>query len=74
MDGNAPMAGLPRLFALMPDPEEAENTTEVLAWGLALPDGQAVTIGTGRSVSVGKWSTPGRAAALSRAELVWIGG
>ncbi|GAA4635504.1 hypothetical protein GCM10023196_081260 [Actinoallomurus vinaceus] len=48
--------------------EEADGTEHV-AWGMALPDGRAVTFGTD---NVGEWSSPAGAARLMFADLRWL--
>jgi hypothetical protein len=56
---------VPRVFALVRDDE----TPGLVAWGMALPDGGAVTIG---GSAVGSYSSPARAARLHHAELEWM--
>jgi hypothetical protein len=64
---------LPTTFALRN--QAAERDAAVLAVGMTLPDGGAVTVDwrTGRAGTVGVWSSPQAAAAAHRAELVWYG-
>jgi len=57
---------VPRVFALVRDDDKAAG---LVAWGMALPDGGAVTIG-GRDI--GSYSSPDRAARLHRADLEWM--
>ncbi len=63
----------PRTFALR-DPD-ASRDAAVVALGMTLPDGGAMTIDwrSGRAGAVGVWSSPYVAAAVHRAELVWYG-
>ncbi|MEV5413632.1 hypothetical protein AB0K60_32995 [Thermopolyspora sp. NPDC052614] len=63
--------GTPRLFALVRHDED-EGSTEVVAYGIALPEGGAATIGVGRS-SFGRWISAQTAATRLRTELVWVG-
>ncbi|MEV5709591.1 hypothetical protein [Actinoallomurus sp. NPDC052274] len=58
---------LPRMFALVR--EDDGDGTEFVAWGMALPDGRAVTFGKG---NVGEWSSPAGAARLMFADLRWL--
>ncbi|MCO5996838.1 hypothetical protein [Actinoallomurus rhizosphaericola] len=58
---------VPRLFALVR--EDDGDGTEFVAWGMALPDGRAVTFGRG---NVGQWSGPASAARLMFADLRWL--
>jgi hypothetical protein len=61
----------PRTFALR-DPG-ASRDAAVVALGMTLPDGGAMTIDwrSGRPGAVGVWSSPHVAAAVHGAELVW---
>jgi hypothetical protein len=63
----------PITFALH-DPVN-ERDSHVLAIGMTLPDGSAVTVDwhTGHAGTVGVWSSPEAAAAVHRADLVWYG-
>ncbi|GAA0317824.1 hypothetical protein NE235_06440 [Actinoallomurus spadix] len=49
--------------------EDDGDGTEFVAWGMALPDGRAVTFGRG---NVGEWSGPASAARLMFADLRWL--
>ena len=59
-----------RVFALVRDDDKAAG---LVAWGMALPGGRAITIG-GREggQNIGEWSSPDRAARLHRADLEWM--
>jgi hypothetical protein len=61
----------PGTFALC-DPATGRQGV-VLAVGMTLPDGGAVTVDwrTGRAGAVGVWTSPQAAAAVHQAELVW---
>jgi hypothetical protein len=57
----------PRLFAM------CDEDGDVIAYGMTLPDGSAVTVQwSGRSGSVGLWSSPGRPARLWNCSLTWL--
>jgi hypothetical protein len=67
---------LPATFALRnPTGGTARRDGALLAIGMTLPDGGAVTVDwrTGRAGTVGVWSSPQAAAGAHRAELVWYG-
>jgi hypothetical protein len=61
----------PRIFALVDDAGEAR---QVIGYGLALPDGSAVSVSwpVQRGVSYYSSSTPEDNAALRGADLVWM--
>jgi hypothetical protein len=74
----------PRLFALVrplydisddiledSDAVPVEPDAELIAYGVALPDGTATTF-TIRGRSFGKWRNPDRAAMRLYSELVWL--
>jgi hypothetical protein len=62
---------VPATFALRD--EHADRAETVLAVGMTLPDGGAVTVDwrSGHAGTVGTWSSPQAAAAAHHAELVW---
>ncbi|MFF5107856.1 hypothetical protein [Streptosporangium sp. NPDC000509] len=64
---------LPRMFALVQDFAESEEShPEVVAYGLALPGGTATTVGAnGRGF--GLWASPRSAARRLHSDLVWFG-
>lgn len=70
LEGYASVIGIaPRLFALIQSFDEVD--AELVAYGIALPDGTAATIGPhGRGV--GHWADPARAAARFASDLVWL--
>ncbi len=67
------MLQLPVTFALRD--AAAGRDTGLLAVGMTLPDGGALTVDwrAGRPGTVGVWSSPQAAAAAHRARLVWYG-
>ena len=70
------MLQLPATFALRnPTAGWGGTAGVVLAIGMTLPDGGAVTVDwrTGRAGTVGVWSSPQAAAGAHRADLVWYG-
>lgn len=69
-----PAGDLPRMFALVQefDEDDGESLTEVVAYGLALPDGTAATVGA-NGHGFGRWTNPHRAAWRLRSDLVWLG-
>jgi hypothetical protein len=67
----------PRLFVLVQDVVEIEDevavtlTREVVAYGIALPDGAAATVSaTGQAF--GRWQSPESASRRLSSELVWL--
>ncbi|SNT30575.1 hypothetical protein SAMN05443665_10234 [Actinomadura meyerae] len=63
----------PRLFALVRDESGEDDTAveEILAYGIALPDGSAATVPlSGRGF--GRWLTPESASDRTSAALVWL--
>ena len=64
------MLQLPVTFALCRSTQQEEG---VLAIGMTLPDGGAVTVDwrTGRAGTVGVWSSPQAAAGAHHADLIW---
>jgi hypothetical protein len=66
------LLGTPRLFALVRDDAEDETEAEVVAYGIALPDGAAATVGV-RHPMTGRWISPHTAAARLHSELIWFG-
>jgi hypothetical protein len=65
--------GLPRMFALVQESgEDDEIVTEVVAYGLALPDGGAATVGVAAS-GFGRWISAHSAASRLNSDLVWLG-
>lgn len=67
----------PRLFVLVQDVVESEDEAEVrlmpevVAYGIALPDGAAATVSaTGRDF--GRWQSPESASRWLSSELVWV--
>lgn len=69
-----PSGDLPRMFALVQefDEDDGESLTEVVAYGLALPDGTAATVGA-NGHGFGRWTNAHRAAWRLRSDLVWFG-
>ncbi|MEU7988870.1 hypothetical protein AB0B56_28800 [Streptosporangium canum] len=64
--------GLPRMFALVQEfDEDDEIVTEVMAYGLALPEGGAATVGVAAS-GFGRWISADSAASRLGCDLVWI--
>ncbi|MFD0857290.1 hypothetical protein ACFQ07_34115 [Actinomadura adrarensis] len=66
---------MPRLFALVRefDDENDQPVREVVAYGIALPNGGAATVGaSGRQF--GKWASPDAASLRMNSELVWLAG
>ncbi|QFG25016.1 hypothetical protein [Actinomadura sp. WMMB 499] len=63
---------VPRLFLLVQeDLDDADAVVrEVVAYGIALPDGAAATVSL-RGSGFGRWLSPESAARRLRAELVW---
>jgi hypothetical protein len=68
----------PRPFALHAiddsDPDAASPNRTLLAWGMTLPDGSAVTVDwrNGPSSGVALCTSPDRAARLHDADLAWL--
>lgn len=70
----------PRVFALVQEFGEDDETgeggeeivTEVVAYGLALPDGTAATVGL-IGHGFGRWRSPYSAASRLHSDLVWLG-
>lgn len=60
---------VPIVFALLREDDDGESG--LVAWGMRLPDGSAVTVTSGPRVSFGKWSSPDRAARVHCADLAW---
>ena len=69
------MLQLPATFALRNPSAGRQGTGALLAIGMTLPDGGALTVDwrTGRAGTVGVWSSPQAAAGAHRADLVWYG-
>lgn len=69
------MLPLPATFALRNPTAGRQGTGALLAIGMTLPDGGALTVDwrTGRAGTVGVWSSPQAAAGAHRADLVWYG-
>ncbi|MEV4751312.1 hypothetical protein AB0K21_33530 [Streptosporangium sp. NPDC049248] len=63
--------GLPRVFALVREAEDEEITARVVAYGLALPGGDAATVGATRGF--GRWTSARSAAYRLGSDLVWLG-
>ncbi|MFI6455459.1 hypothetical protein ACIBF6_28325 [Streptosporangium amethystogenes] len=63
--------GLPRVFALVREVEDEEIMARLVAYGLALPSGDAATVGTPRGF--GRWRSPQSAAYRLGSDLVWLG-
>ncbi|MFA1544898.1 hypothetical protein [Actinomadura chokoriensis] len=63
----------PRLFALVRNDfgEDERGEEELVAYGIALPDGSAVTVPL-RGRGFGWWLTPGSASRRTFSELVWL--
>lgn len=78
--GRALTGGSPRVFALVQEFDEDDETgeggeevvTEVVAYGLALPDGTAATVGL-IGHGFGRWRSPYSAASRLHSDLVWLG-
>ncbi|WP_440104274.1 hypothetical protein [Streptosporangium sp. H16] len=66
--------GLPRAFALVQEfgDHEGEGVAEVVAYGLALPGGEAATVGV-TARGFGSWQSADSAAYRLRSDLVWLG-
>jgi len=66
---------LPATFALRNPKAGRQGIGALLAIGMTLPDGGALTVDwrTGRAGTVGVWSSPQAAAGAHRADLVWYG-
>ena len=69
------MLQLPATFALRNPKAGRQGIGALLAIGMTLPDGGALTVDwrTGRAGTVGVWSSPQAAAGAHRADLVWYG-
>jgi hypothetical protein len=65
-----PTDAVPRVFALLGEDEDGDHG--LIAWGMRLPDGSAITVDGGQTLSVGTWSSADRAAKLHHAELNWL--
>ncbi|MER5624951.1 hypothetical protein ABT061_28345 [Streptosporangium sp. NPDC002544] len=67
--------GLPRVFALVREAEGEGEGEEIMArlvaYGLALPGGDAATVGTPRGF--GRWTSARSAAYRLGSDLVWLG-
>ena len=63
----------PRLFALVrEDWDEGDQVIpEIVAYGIALPNGSAATFGANRT-SFGRWRSAERASGAFHSELVWL--
>jgi hypothetical protein len=75
-DVQALTGGLPRMFALIQEfgedsGDSGEIVTEVVAYGLALPGGTAVTIGVTHQ-GFGRWMSAHSAASRLCSDLVWL--
>lgn len=64
---------VPRVFALVRDDDEVAG---LVAWGMELPGGDAVTVGSTADAregrNIGSWSSPHRAARIHQAEIEWV--
>ncbi|MEU8207060.1 hypothetical protein [Streptosporangium sp. NPDC049046] len=69
-DVRALAGGLPRVFALVQ--EFGEDVPEVVAYGLALPGGEAATVGV-TARGFGSWRSADSAAYRLHSDLVWLG-
>ncbi|MER5627163.1 hypothetical protein [Streptosporangium sp. NPDC002544] len=72
-----PPDDLPRMFALVQefdedDERDGPRSPEVVAYGLALPDGTAATV-TRSGYGFGRWTNAHRAAHRLGSDLVWLG-
>ncbi|MFI6454855.1 hypothetical protein ACIBF6_25215 [Streptosporangium amethystogenes] len=72
-----PTDDLPRMFALVQefdedDERDGPSSPEVVAYGLALPDGTAATV-TRNGYGFGRWTNAHRAARRLGSDLVWLG-
>lgn len=71
-----PTDDLPRMFALVQgfdeDERDGRGSREVVAYGLALPDGTAATV-TRSGYGFGRWTNADRAAHRLGSDLVWLG-
>ncbi|MEU0482952.1 hypothetical protein ABZ260_27660 [Streptosporangium sp. NPDC006013] len=75
-----PVDDLPRMFALVQefdeddedDERDGPRSPEVVAYGLALPDGTAATV-TRSGYGFGRWTNAHRAAHRLGSDLVWLG-
>lgn len=65
--------GLPRMFALVrqAEGEDEEIMARLVAYGLALPGGDAATVGAIRGFD--RWMSPRSAAYRLGSDLVWLG-
>ncbi|MGC5011882.1 hypothetical protein ACLQ2R_14050 [Streptosporangium sp. DT93] len=73
-DVRALAGGLPRVFALVQEfgDHDEEGVAEVVAYGLALPGGEAATVGV-TARGFGSWRSADSAAHRLRSDLVWLG-
>ncbi|WP_326638024.1 hypothetical protein OG884_28815 [Streptosporangium sp. NBC_01755] len=72
-----PTGDLPRMFALVQELDEDDergraSSPEVVAYGLALPDGTAATVSR-NGYGFGRWTNAHRAAHRLGSDLVWLG-
>ncbi|WP_329429270.1 hypothetical protein OG339_10735 [Streptosporangium sp. NBC_01495] len=73
-DVRALAGGLPRVFALVQEfgDHDGDGIAEVVAYGLALPGGEAATVGV-TARGFGSWRSADSAAYRLHSDLVWLG-
>ena len=71
-DAGTSACGHPRAFVLVREELDADDSVvrEVVAYGIALPDGGAATV-PAEGCSFGRWLSPESAARRLDAEVVW---